>query len=97
MKIPESQPRFHQLEIPGMEEFLANLETQSKTTKVNSKPMSEISPNNTEIQSTFHQLEIPGMEEFLSKLKTQRKMADLSEYGNAVAISMNNLPNDTAA
>ncbi|MBD1836027.1 hypothetical protein H6F61_25920 [Cyanobacteria bacterium FACHB-472] len=96
MKIPESQLRSHQLEIPGMEEFLANLETQSKTTKM-PKPISEISANNTEIQTTFHQLEIPGTEEFLSKLKTQSETADLSEYGDAIAISMNNLPDDTAA
>ncbi len=97
MKIPESQPRFHQLEIPGMEELLANLEMQPKTTKVNPKPISEISANNTEIQTTFHQLEVPGMEEILSTLKTQPKTADLSEYGDAIAISIDNLADETAA
>jgi hypothetical protein len=97
MKIPQSQPRFYQLEIPGMEKFLANLEMQSETTKMNPKPISEISVNNTEIQTTFHQMEVPGMEEFLCKLKTQPKTADLSEYGDAIAISMDNLPDETAA
>ncbi|MBD2003373.1 MULTISPECIES: hypothetical protein [Cyanophyceae] len=97
MKITESQLRFHQLEIPGMEEFLANLETQPETTKMNPKPISEISANNTQIQTTFDQLEIPGMEEFLCKLKTQPKTTGLNEYGDAIAISMNNLPDDTAA
>ena len=97
MKIPESQPRFRQLEIPGMEEFLANLETQLKTIKMNPKPISEILANHTEIQTTFHQMEVPGMEEFLCKLKTQPKTAGLSEYGDAIAISMDNLPDDTAA
>ena len=97
MKIPESQPRFHQLEIPGMEEFLANLEMQSETTKTNPKPISGISANNTEIQTTFHQLEVPGMEEFLSKLEIQSKTSDLSECGDAIAISMNNLADETAA
>ena len=97
MKIPESQPGFHQLEIPGMEEFLANLKTQSETTKMNRKSISGISANNTEIQTTFHQMEVPGMEEFLCKLKTQPKTAYLSEYGDAIAISINNLPDDTAA
>lgn len=97
MKIPESQLRFHQLEIPGMEKFLANLKTQPETTKMNPKTISEISANNTEIQTTFHQMEVPGMEEFLCKLKTQPKTTDLSEYGDAIAISMDNLPDDTAA
>jgi hypothetical protein len=97
MKIPESQPRFRQLEIPGMEEFLAKLKTQPETTKMNPIPISEISANNTEIQSTFHQLEVPGMEEFLFKLKTQSRTTDLSEYGDAIAISMDNLSDETAA
>ena len=68
-KTSESQPRFHQLEIPGMEEFLAKLKTQSETAKMNPKPISEISVNNTEIQTTFHQMEVPGMEEFLYNLR----------------------------
>ena len=80
-----------------MEEFLANLKTQPETTKTNPKSISEISVNNTEIQTTFHQMEVPGMEELLCKLKTQPKTADLSEYGDAIAISINNLPYDTAA
>jgi hypothetical protein len=37
------------------------------------------------------------MEEFLFKLKTQSKTTDLSEYGDAIAISMNNLADETAA
>ncbi|MBD1878864.1 hypothetical protein [Coleofasciculus sp. FACHB-T130] len=97
MKIPESQRRFRQLEIPGMEGFLANLKTQSETTNMNRKSISGILANNTEIQTTFHQLEVPGMEEFLSKLKTKPKTADLSEYGDAIAINIDNLPDETAA
>ncbi len=81
MKILENQARFHQLE----------------TAKMSPKTISEISANNTEIQTTFHQMEVPGMEEFLFKLKTQSRTTDLSEYGDATAISMNNLPDDTAA
>ena len=97
MKIPDSQSGFHQLEIPGMEEFLANLEMLSETTKMNPKPISEISANYTEIQTTSHQLEVPGMEDFLPKLKTQAQTADLREYSDAIAISMNNLADETAA
>ncbi|MBD2084323.1 hypothetical protein NDI49_12105 [Trichocoleus sp. ST-U3] len=97
MKILESQPRFHQLEIPGMEELLGNLEMQPETTKTNPKPISEISANNTEIYTPFHQLEVPGMEECLSKLKTQSETTDLSEYGDAIAISIDNLADETAA
>lgn len=64
--------RFVQLEIPGMGEFLANLKTQSESTKITLlQPSNNICTKSPEIQTAFQQLEIPGMEEFLANLKTQ--------------------------